>query len=177
MSKQNGQREAMQHDAEMQLHQANQKQALRGPNPAEQGRLLDKMVESELESTSDALSNLRAKDFPLGNYDEEGIDTTEFKWMQEIMQILSKARHPHPGSGLQGLSRAWAMNESTERLHSLGLDEVATDEAYLLGTFSRAKRGEDMAQQETSAKQVTESRAIHEDSGSSGGGGLLGRFG
>jgi len=176
MSQQNGQREAMKHDTSMQLHQANQQQALRGPSPEGQARLLDKMVDSELESTDESLSNLRAKDFPLSNYDDEGVDTTEFKWMQEIMHILSKARHPHPGSGLQGLSRAWAMNDTSERRQALGLDEVASDEAYLLGTFSRAKRGEDMAQQETSAKQVTESRAIHEEGGSSGGGGILGRW-
>lgn len=166
--------EAMGHEEAMVLHEANARQARHGPTPADQARLLDKVVESDLETDDAGLDNLRAKDFPLSNYDEEA-DTTEFKWLQEILNIFSKARHPHPRSCLQGLSRAWAAGDPGDRLQALGLDEFARDEAYLMGTYSRAKRGEEMAQQETSAKQVTESHAIREDSGSSKGG-LLGRW-
>lgn len=170
------QQEAMEHDELMALHQANARQAQQGPSPADQARLIDKVVDSELETNDPGLSNLRAKDFPLSNYDEE-VDTVEFKWLQEILNIFSKARHPHPRSGLQGLSRAWAAGDSSNRLESLSPEEFAQDEAYMLGTYSRAKRGEGMAQQETSAKQVTESHAIREGSTSSSGkGGLLGRW-
>lgn len=170
------QERAIEHEEVMALHQANARQASRGPSPADQARLLDKVVESELETKDPGLGNLRAKDFPLGNYEEE-IDTVEFKWLQEIINIFSKARYPHPRSGLQGLSRAWASGDSSDRLEALGPEELAQDEAYMLGTFSRAKRGEDMAQQETSAKQVTESHAIREGgNSSSSGGGILGRI-
>lgn len=168
------QQDAMDHEEVMALHRANADQARHGQDPEGQARLLDKVVESELETDDDGLTNLRAKDFPLSNYDEEA-DATEFKWVQEILQIFSKARHPHPQSGLQGLARAWATGDTANRLEALALDELARDEAYLLGTYSRAKRGEEMAQQETSAKQVTESHAIKESGdSSSSGGGLLG---
>ena len=166
----------MAHEETMQLHQAN----LQGSNPPskqERARLLDKVVESEVEASGaseDALSNFRAKDFPLSNYDEES-DTTEFKWMQEILDIFAKARHPHPGSGLHGLARAWATGDPGNRLRPLGLGEMANDEAYKLATFSRAKRGEGGFQQETNAKQVSETHAVRENESSSSGG-LMGRF-
>lgn len=175
MSRGQERQEAMGHDELMALHRANAKQARHGPSPADQARLLDKVVDSELETNDTGLSNLSAKDFPLSNYDE-GVDSVEFKWVQEILNIFSKSRHPHSRSCLQGLSRAWASGDPGDRLRALELDEYAQDEAYLLGTYSRAKRGEEMAQQETSAKQVTESHAIREDESSSGGGGLIGRF-
>jgi len=169
------QEQAMAHDEIMALHRDNTQQASRAPSPSEQAHLIDNVVESELETDDEGLANLAAKDFPLSNYDDE-VDTVEFKWLQEILNLFSKARHPHPGSGLQGLARAWAAGDSNERLEALDPDEVARDEAYLMGTYSRAKRGEGMAQQETSAKQVQESHAIRHDSGSSSGGGILGRF-
>ncbi len=165
------------HDETMQLHQVNQQQARNGRDPADQARLVDKMVESELEVSDDSMANLKAKDFPLGNYDDEGVDTTEFKWVQEIMRLFARGRYPHPRSGLQGLSREWATGDAGNRKEAVGLDEQAEDEGFLLGTFGRAKRGEDMAQQETSAKQVTESHAIHEEGGSSNRGGLLEKLG
>lgn len=164
--------EIMAHEEAMQLHQAGLSK--RDRDPQDRARLIDTVIESELEVSDDALSNLRAKDFPLSNFDEE-IDTVEFKWMQEILDMFAKAQYPHPGSGLQGLSRAWAAGDSAAREQSLALDEFAMDEAFKLGTFSRAKRGEDMAQQETSAKQVTETHAVREDTGSSSGG-ILGRL-
>lgn len=164
----------MAHEEAMQLHQAGLNR--QGQDPQDRARLLDTVIESELDVTDDALANLRAKDFPLSNFDEE-TDTVEFKWMQEILDLFVKARYPHPGSGLQGLSRAWARGDSSDRLSALELDEFAKDESYKLGTFSRAKRGEEMAQQETSAKQVTETHAVREDSSSSRSGGLLGRLG
>lgn len=174
MSQADQQERAIEHEELMALHKANARQAQRGPDRADQARLLDKVTESELETSDVGLENLKAKDFPLSNYDE-GDDTIEFKWLQEILNIFSKARHPHPRSGLQGLARAWASGDPGDRLEALGLDELARDEAYLLGTYSRAKRGEGMAQQETSAKQVTESHAIREDGSRSGKGGLIGR--
>lgn len=174
---QNGRQEAREHDEVMELHRANQQRAQQGRDPADQARLIDKMIDSELDVPISELDNLSAKDFPLGNYDDDGVDTTEFKWMQEIMVLFVRGPHPHPGSGLQGLSRAWATGESNNRKEALSLSEQAEIESYILGTFSRAKRGEDMAQQETSAKQVHESHAIREDSSSSGGGGILGKFG
>jgi len=163
----------MAHEETMQLHRANLGQPER--TPQDRARLLDTVIESDLETSDDALANLRAKDFPLSNFDEE-TDTVEFKWMQEILDLFTKARHPHPGSGLQGLAREWATGERGDRKRALGLDEYAKDESYKLGTYSRAVRGEDMAQQETSAKQVTETHAVRDDNSSSRGGGLLGRW-
>lgn len=168
------QERAIEHDELMALHKANARRSQNGPSHGDQARLLDKVTESELETGDVGLENLRAKDFPLSNYDD-GPDTTEFKWMQEILNIFSKARHPHPRSGLQGLARAWACGDPGNRLEALGLDELARDEAFLLGTYSRAKRGEGMAQQETSAKQVTESHAIRENASGGSKGGLIGR--
>lgn len=174
MSRRNGDREAlMAHEEAMALHQAGLQQP--GHTPEDRARLLDTVIESDLDTTDEALVNLRAKDFPLSNFDEE-TDTTEFKWMQEILDLFVKAEHPHPGSGLQGLAREWATGERGNRDTALGLDDYAKDESYKLGTYSRAKRGEDMAQQETSAKQVTETHAVRENSGSSRSGGLLGRW-
>lgn len=165
----------MDHEVEMALHQANARRARNGQQPADQARLLETVIESDLESGDPGLQNLKARDFPLANYDEDE-DSVEYKWVQEILNLFSKARYPHPRSGLQGLSRAWATGDPANRLRSLGLDEYANDEAYLLGTFSRATRGEAGFQQETSAKQVTESRAIRDGVSSSKKGGLLGRF-
>ena len=175
MSRKNGQTQEalMAHEEAMQLHQAGLSQAEQ--TPKDRARLLETVIESELDATDGALSNLRAKDFPLSNFDEE-VDTVEFKWMQEILDMFVKARYPHPGSGLQGLARAWAAGDTSERRQALGLDELAKDESFKLGTYSRAKRGEGMAQQETSAKQVTETHAVRENAGSGGSGGLLGRW-
>lgn len=168
----NTQDELMAHEEAMQLHQAGLQR--HGVGPGDRARLLDTVIESDLETTDEALANLRAKDFPLSNFDEE-VDTTEFKWVQEILDMFVKARYPHPESGLQGLSRAWATGDTSDRRQAIDLDEFAKDEAYKLGTYSRAKRGEGMAQQETSAKQVTETHAVSDNRGSSKGG-LLGRW-
>jgi hypothetical protein len=162
----------MAHEEAMQLHQAGLQQA--GQGPGDRARVLDTVLESELETGDEALLNLRAKDFPLSNFEEE-VDTVEFKWLAEILDMFSKARYPHPGSGLQGLARAWATGDTGNRRQALDLDEMAKDEAFKLGAFSRAKRGEDMAQQETSAKQVTETHAVSDNGGGSKGG-LLGRW-
>lgn len=142
--------------------------------PKDRARLLETVIETELVATDDALDNLKAKDFPLSNFDEE-TDTIEFKWMQEILDIFVKARYPHPRSGLTGLARAWATGDRSDRRHPLGLDEFAQDETYKLGTYSRSKRGEGMAQQETSAKQVTETHAVH-DNGQTSKGGIMARL-
>lgn len=175
MSRAEQQDRAADHDIEMMLHEANERQARSGPGPGDQARLLETVIKSDLETDDAGLVNLVARDFPLSNY-EEGVDTVEFKWLQEILNVISKARRPHSRSGLQGLSRAWAAGDTADRLEALGLDEMARDEAYMLGTFSRATRGEGMAQQENAAKQVTESHAIREDGSSGGGGGIRGRW-
>lgn len=167
--------EAREHDEFMALHKGGMQRAQDGPTPADQARLIDKVTESDLETGDAGLENLKAKDFTLANYDGE-VDTHEFKFLQEIQNVFSKARYPHPKSGLTGLSRAWAAGDSSARLEPMALDEYARDESYLMGTFSRATRGEGMKQQETAAKQVTESRAIREGTSSGDGGGLIGRF-
>lgn len=162
------------HDLEMALHQGNTRMAQYGPSPAEKARFLDTVLGSELESTDGALGNLSAKDFTLANYKEE-VDSHEFKLVQEIVNIFSKARYPHSRSGLQGLARAWAAGDSGERLRAIGLDEAARDESFLLGTFSRATRGEGMAQQESAGKTITESHAYNDREGA-GSGGIRGRW-
>lgn len=168
------QEEVLSHNEAMLLHEANTKRRS-DPDRVGQARVLETVLESDLETSDDGITNLNARDFALSNYDPE-TDTTEFKWLQEILNIFSKARYPHPRSGLTGLSRAWAAGDAGDRLQPLGLDELARDEAYLMGTFSRAKRGENMKQQETSAKQVQETHAISDRNSSSGGGGIRGRI-
>lgn len=177
MSEAQDQQELMAHEEAIQLHKASlQGNSRGGMSSREQARILDTVIESELQATDAALSNLRAKDFPLSNYDDD-TDTVEFKWMQEILDAFSKARYPHPQSGLQGLARAWATGDSGDRRRALELDEFAIDESYKMGTYSRAKRGEDMAQQETTGKMVSEARTISDnEGGSKGRGGILGRI-
>lgn len=173
MSSNGQQEEIMAHEETMALHQAGLSQS--GPSPRDQARFIESVIESELDVTDDALANLRAKDFPLSNFDDEDVDTTEFKWMSEILDLFVKSRYPHSGSGLQGLSRAWAAQDSSERRGALELGQYAKDESYKMGTYSRAKRGEDGMQQETASKSVSETHAVRDDSGSSSGG-LWGRW-
>jgi len=116
--------EVMEHDEFMALHQNNGSN--NAPSPSEQAHLIDNVVESELETDDKGLENLSAKDFPLSNYDDE-VDTVEFKWLQEILNMFSKARHPHPDSAMQGLARAWAVGDPDVRLEALGLDDVADE--------------------------------------------------
>lgn len=177
MSRNDGQQQqedALSHDEAMLLHKANTQRSSE-PNHAGQARVLETVLESDLETSDDGISNLNARDFPLSNYDGE-TDITEHKWLQEIINIFSKSRFPHPRSGLTGLSRAWAAGDAGDRLQPLGLDELAQDEAYLLGTFSRARRGEGGFQQETSAKQVQETHAISDRNDGRSKGGLRGRI-
>ena len=173
MSQNGHEEEIMAHEETMTLHQAGLSQP--SPGPQDRARLIETVIESELDVSDDALMNLRAKDFPLGNFDDEEVDTTEFKWMAEILDLFTKSRYPHPDSGLQGLSRAWAAQDSSERRQALGLDEFAKDESFKMGAFSRAKRGEDGFQQETASKSVNETHAVRDSNGSSGNG-LLSRF-
>lgn len=172
MSKSNGQ-DPKQDQQELAMHQEGMR-AMQEMSRKERARLLEATVESELEATSDGLDNLKAKDFPLANYDDEA-DVHEFKWLQEIILEFQRAKHPHPDSVLQGPIREWAFDDPTASLEALDMDEFIQDETYFMGTFSRATRGEDGFQQETNAKQVRESYAVNEGN-DGGGGGLLGRF-
>lgn len=138
-------------------------------------QLIDKVVESELEHTDGeggALENLRAQDFPLSFY-TEGEGPVEFKWQSEIIDMFDKARYPHPQSGLQGLARAWATGDTSDRKSARELDEIVTDESYKMGTYSRATRGEEGAQQEEFGRQVSEAHTYTDGTGQDGGGGLL----
>lgn len=164
----------MAHEETMALQQHGLSEASAGA-PRDRSRFVETVLESELEASDDSLANLNAKDFPLAKFDDEEIDTTEFKWMAEILDMVVKARYPHPGSCLQGLTRAWAAQDSSERRQALGLDEFAQDESFKLGAFSRAKRGEGGFQQDTASKSVNETHAVR-DSNSSSSGGLLGRW-
>lgn len=163
----------MEHEEDMALLQGGLSGQSLGPE--DRARFLQTALESELETSEASLENLNAKDFAMSNFDEEGIETTEIKWMSEILDLITKARYPHPGSEIQGLARAWAAQDTSERRQSLGLDEFAQDESYKLGTFSRAKRGEGGMQQETASKSVSETHAVRDGERSSGNG-LLGRW-
>lgn len=149
------------------IHQR-QIQGMQGQQPGDRARLLEVTVDSELEGASDALANLNAKDFPLANYDELA-DAFEFKGIQEILSVLDEARHPHPDSVLQGAVREWAFDDQNESLEARSPEETIMNESYLLGTYSRATRGEEGFQQETSAKQTRESITVDEDTSSGGG--------
>lgn len=159
-------------ERDIQLHREN----LRGerPNQLAGAYYINTVVESELDASSDSLDNLSAKDFPLANFDEKEIDTTEFKWLQEIFKLFDRAQYPHPRSCLTGVARQWAFDDPARAEEHLGVDEVIRDETFTLGTYSRAKRGEGMAQQE-SANKVTEERKSEIEGGeSSGKGGIRG---
>lgn len=150
------------------IHQQNIR-GMQHDEPDDRARLLEVTVDSELEAPSSSLMNLRAKDFPLANYDELA-DSFEFKGLQEIVALLDEARHPHPDSVLQGAVREWAFDQPGEALEARGPEETIVGETFLLGTYSRATRGEDGFQQETSAKQTKESITV--DEGENGGGRL-----
>lgn len=150
------------------MHQQNMRQMT--DQQDDRARLLEVTVDSELEAPNDALRNLRAKDFPLSNYDEVA-DTFEMKGIQEILSLLDEVRHPHPESVLQGAVREWAFDRPGEALEARDPEEIIVNESYLLGTYSRATRGEGGFQQETSAKQTKESITV--DEGGTGGGGSL----
>lgn len=168
---------AMAHDELMALHKANSHLADGEPDFEERARLLESVTETELETGDESLENLVAKDFPLSFYTEaESGDVTEYRWMIEIIQMFTNARYPHPKSGLQGLARAWAAGDPADRLEAKELHEIARDEGYLMGSYSRATRGDDGSQQEVAAKQVTESHAVTDRKHSPDYGGLLGRF-
>lgn len=142
------------------LHQQNLKTMVQDDHD-DRARLLEVTVDSELEAPNDALRNLRAKDFPLANYDELA-DAFEVKGIQEILALLDEVRHPHPESVLQGAVREWAFNKPGEALEARDPEEFIVNESYLLGTYSRATRGQGGFQQETSAKQTKESITVDE---------------
>lgn len=168
--KQNGRSEAVSAAKKAKFHERNL--AGMGANqPDDRARLLEVTVDSDLDAPTEGLRNLSAKDFPLANYDDLA-DTFEFKGIQEILALLDEVRHPHPDSVLQGAVREWAFDEPGEALQSRSTEEMIVSESYLLGTYSRATRGEDGFQQETSAKQTRESITVDEGGSASGGGGL-----
>lgn len=148
------------------IHQR-QIQGMQGQQPQDRARLLELAVDTDLDAPSNALRNLRAKDFPLANYDELA-DSFEVKGVQEILALLDEARHPHPDSVLQGAVREWAFDDEAESLEARRPEEAIVKESFLLGTYSRFTRGEEGFQQETSAKQTRESITVDEDASESG---------
>lgn len=146
--------------------QQQQLQQLQGKQPDDRARLLDEAVKSELDSPSKELENLKARDFPLSNYDEGRTDTFEFKGVQEILSLLDEVRYPHEESVLQGAVREYAFDDQSESLQARTPGEAIVNESFLLGTYSRAKRGEGGFERETNAKQTHE--AITVDDGQSG---------
>ncbi len=143
-------------------------QQMEGDQPGDRARLLELAVDSDLEAPTEALENLKAKDFPLSNYDELA-DSWEVKGVQEILSVLDEARHPHPESILQGAVREYAFDDENESLEARSPEEAIENESFLLGTYSRFTRGEDGFQQETSAKQTREAITVDQDKDSSDG--------
>lgn len=147
--------------------QQQQIQNIQGQSHGDRARLLDVAVESELDSPSDELANLKARDFPLSNYDENGADTFEVKGIQEILALLDEARYPHSESVLQGAVREYAFNDQNESLESRQMGEFIVNESYLLGTYSRFKRGEGGFERETNAKETHEAVTVDGTDGDS----------
>lgn len=149
---------------QQQLQQIDQQQT------GDRARLLEVAVHSELDSPSEELENLKARDFPLSNYDEGRQDTFEFKGVQEILSLLDEVRYPHEESVLQGSVREYAFDDPGESLAARSPGEAIVNESYLLGTYSRAKRGEGGFERETNAKETREVSTVGEESqGKSGG--------
>lgn len=162
------QKELKQEQRRLHTHSTNL-QRMDGQDPADRARLLEITTESELQSPTEAMQNLNAKDFPLANYDEEA-DSWEFKGMAEILDLLDEVRFPHKDSVLQGAVREWAYDDPNASLEAKNPNEYIVGESFKLGTYSRATRGEEGFQQETSAKQTRESISVDEGvSGSRGG--------
>jgi hypothetical protein len=144
------------------------------PSAAEQASLLHEVTQTDAEAgTAEQLANLLAKDLPLANFDEEHI--TEHRWWLEAVLERYQAMHPPSDSAMTGAARAWGADDADAWLEPLGEANLMRDEGGIKVAFSRVTRGEDMAQQETSAKSINEN-TVHRDDRSTSGGGLLGRF-
>jgi hypothetical protein len=119
--------------------------------------LIETTVKTDLEGPQ-GLENINARDFPLANLDDA--DVQEARWNFEIYRLFDEMRLPHPGSAAIGPYRVWASHGEEEPVFPPGMDEFNASEQFTFGSYTRATRGHQMAQQETSAKQIQESRLL-----------------
>lgn len=148
-----GQKEVQEENKRGNLHAAQ----IQGQGVHGQGSRADVMetaVKTDLEGPR-GLNNLNARDFPLANLDSE--DVQESRWNFEIYRLFYQMNRPHPGSAAIGPYRVWASHGGEEPIFPLDMNEFNQSEQFTFGSYTRATRGHQMAQQETSAKQITES--------------------
>lgn len=145
-----------------------------GPSAAQQASLLHEVTQTEaIAGTADQLQNLLTKDLPLANFDEEHI--TEHRWWLEAVLERYRAMHPPSDSAMTGAARAWAADDPDAWIDPLDETSLMRDEGGIKVAFSRITRGEEMAQQETSAKSINEN-TVHRDDRTGSKGGILGRI-
>jgi len=120
-----------------------------------QTSLLRTATETELETGSKALRNLRAKDLPLANLKEA--DVSEGRWLIEIYLLRDAIDYPHAGSSAIGPMRVWASGGSELAEWPVDADERNENEQYGWGAYTRLTRGEGFKQQETVGKSIKES--------------------
>lgn len=155
-----GQKEVQEEAVRGNVHAA---QVQAGQQNGSQADLIETTVQTDLDGP-DGLSNLKARDFPLGNLDDA--DVQEARWNFEIYRLFYEMEHPHPASAAIGPYRVWASHGQEEPIYPVDMEEFNDSEQYTFGSYTRATRGHQMAQQETSAKQIQESRLLDIDEGS-----------
>lgn len=146
-----GQKEVQDKATEGQLHAQN----LQGQQSQDsRADLIQEVVQSDLDGTA-GLQNLNARDFPLANLDDA--DVQEVRWMFEIYGHFDKIARPHRGSGMIGPFRVWASHGEADPAFPPDMAELNASDQYVLGNYTRATRGHQMAQQETTGKSIQES--------------------
>ena len=128
---------------------------LTAPQEDPQTSLLRAATETELETGSKALRNLRAKDLPLANLKEA--DVSEGRWLIELYLLRDAIDYPHAGSSAVGPMRVWASGGSEQAEWPVDADERNENEQYGWGAYTRLTRGEGFKQQETVGKSIRES--------------------
>jgi len=150
----NGETAADGMDMEYEEYEAHSENLAQPPEDP-QTSLLRTATETELETESKALRNLRAKDLPLANLKEA--DVSEGRWLIEIYLLRDAIDYPHAGSSAIGPMRVWASGGEEDDVMPVGADERNENEQYGWGTYTRITRGEGMKQQETVGKSIRES--------------------
>lgn len=158
-----GQKEIQEEANKGNIHAAALQQA--GQQQESRADLIETAVRSDLTGPR-GLTNMGARDFPLANLDDA--DIQESRWLFEIYRLFHQMSRPHPDSAAVGPYRVWASHGQEEPLYPLDMEEYNRSEQYTFGSYTRATRGHQMAQQETANKSIQESWMHNPDDGDKG---------